>query len=118
MNWKRLGGATLAAFAVQIVAGAGWHQFLFHNLYIEQMAKVARPEPLLGAMTLATAARAILFALIYPVGYKGGAPWREGARFGVMLGLLSGTTAAIFFGTTNIGTGWLWADLVYFAVEG
>jgi hypothetical protein len=118
MNWTRFGAAALAAFLVQMVFGAVWHVALFHGWYADQMAKVARPEPVLWAMTLAVAGRALLLAWIYPVGYKGGAAWREGSRFGIAMGLLSGMTAAIFYGTTNIGAGWLCADLAYFVVEG
>jgi hypothetical protein len=114
----RFGLAALAALVVQLVFGGLWHQVFFHDLYLDQMAKVARPEPLLPAMLLAVAVRAVLFAAIYPVGYKGGALWREGARFGVLMGLLSGATAGIFYGTTNVGSAWLAADVIYFAAEG
>lgn len=30
----------------------------------------------------------MLVAVIYPVGYEGGVPWREGLRFGLLMGVL------------------------------
>ncbi len=118
MNRKRLVLAIIAAFLLQGIAGTVWHVIVFKDLYAESMAKVARPEPMMGAVLLAILVRAVLMAWIYPVGYKGGAPWREGARFGVVMGLLSGTIIAILYGNASFGAGWLWADLAYFIVEG
>lgn len=118
MNWIRFLLAALASFVIQNVVGAVWHSILFKDLYTQEMTKVARPEVFMPALVIALAARSLLFAFIYPFGYSGGPPWIEGARFGALMGLISGVTGGIYFGVMNLGAGWFWGDLGYFVVEG
>ena len=118
MSWMRFARAAGSALVIQMAAGWLWHLVLFKDLYADAMTKVARPVPDMGAIVPGVAVRALLLAWIYPLGYKGGAPWREGARFGVVMGLLSAVVIAIIYGNANFGAGWLWGDLAYFLIEG
>jgi hypothetical protein len=118
MNWTRFVGAAASALILQMAVGTVWHVMLFKTLYQDAMTQVARPVPNTHAVLLAVVVRALLLAWIYPLGYSGGTRWREGLRFGVVMGLLSGTIIAILYGNANFGAAWLWADLAYFLVEG
>jgi hypothetical protein len=77
MKVKKFIIATLAAFVVMFLLGGLWHVTLLGDFY------TAQTEVLLGVLILA-----FLMALVYPIGYKGGSPVREGLRFGVLIGLI------------------------------
>jgi hypothetical protein len=119
MNWARFFLAAVVGYLVIVAAGGIWHLELFKAVYAEQLAKVLRPEPILPAIAGAEGARAILFALIYPVGYRGGAPWREGLRFGLLMALLSAAAFGIVFAQINVlSPTWLWMESVFFVIQG
>ena len=48
---------------------------------------------------------ALLMALVYPKGYKGGSPKLEGLRFGVIVGLIAESpTQLVSYGVRDTGT--------------
>lgn len=118
MNWARFVLAAVVGYLVMVAAGGIWHLELFKAFYAEQLAKVLRPEPLLPAIVAAEGVRAVVFALIYPIGYRGGAPWWEGLRFGLLMALLSAATFGITFAQHNVlSPAWLWMELAFFVLQ-
>jgi hypothetical protein len=49
-----------------------------------------RAEPVFSIHLLAWLFTSVLLSWIFPIGYRGGVPWAEGLRFGMLLGLLAG----------------------------
>jgi hypothetical protein len=47
-----------------------------------------RSEPLTAVQLLAFLVTSVLLAYIFPIGYRGGKPWSEGMRFGMLMGVL------------------------------
>lgn len=93
MSIKKL---VLAFFAVLVVVTA------LNSLMPEFMRELAssnfkglREQPFLHFHMLAILVHSFLIAVIYPLGYRGGAPWFEGLRFGLLLALLISLPAAL-----------------------
>ena len=119
MNWNKFVMASVVGAVLLVVIGLAWHLLLFMDYYTEAMADVGRPEPLIPVAILGEVLRGVLLAYIYPFGYQGGEPWKEGLRFGVALGLFSAMIALIYTAVLNFsGFGAFWMDLVFFAVQG
>ncbi|MFC2103340.1 hypothetical protein ACFLSS_02810 [Bacteroidota bacterium] len=62
-----------------------WHVLIMGDYYSKRQA-IAEPNMLF--IILAYAILALLMTYIFPQGYKGGAPLKEGLRFGATMGLL------------------------------
>ena len=75
------------AFVILFIADYLWFGVLFTNWLSEYMPGSKGPEniPLHAVGELCFAA---LLAYIYPIGYKGGSPITEGAKFGFLMGLV------------------------------
>lgn len=118
MSWARFFLAAVVAYLVMVAAGGVWHLELFKAFYDAQLARVLRPEPILPAVAAAEGVRAVVFALIYPIGYKGGAPWREGGRFGLLMAALSAALFAITFAQHHVASpAWLAMESAFFVVQ-
>src|ERR1041384_7537556 len=85
MNSKKFIPATLAAFAVLFVLNFLWFGVIFKDWLATRMPAMHENIPLhvVGELTLA-----VLLAIIYPFGYKGGSPASEGMKFGFLMGLV------------------------------
>ncbi len=57
--------------------------------------KDLREAPLVQFHLIAILVHAFLLAFIYPFGYRGGAPWAEGLRYGVLMALLISLPCAL-----------------------
>ena len=72
----------------------GWiiYGVIFMNFMHENYANIMRPEAdmKLWAIAVANLLQAFFLAWIYPKGYKGGSPAKEGFMFGLFFGLLMG----------------------------
>ncbi len=88
MRASKLILASAAAFVVTFSLSWFWHLQLLGDFYASRSVAVARPEPDMVMVTLGQLILAGLMAWVYPMGYKGGAPITEGARFGAIIGLL------------------------------
>jgi hypothetical protein len=47
-------------------------------------------RPIFSIHLLAWLITSVLLAWAFPIGYRGGVPWAEGLRFGMLMGLLAG----------------------------
>ncbi len=84
MNYKKLLVATLSSgFGMWVIAGI-WHNLIMANLY----KNVHATHDGIGLLLVAYFILALLMSYIYPLGYKGGKPYLEGLRFGVIIGIL------------------------------
>ena len=88
MNVKKFVLAWMAAFVVALFVSFGWHLFLMGDFYQAQTEALAREEPNFVFLFVALLILYFLMALIYPIGYKGGSPVKEGFRFGALIGLI------------------------------
>ena len=78
---------SLASAAAMLVLAAVWYFVLAGPFYAEHMA-VAREVRLYDIIALAYLVLGAMMTLMYPSGYAGGSPAMEGARFGVMIGII------------------------------
>ncbi len=88
MNVKKFVLAWLAAVAIAYLVGFGWHMFLMGDFYQAQSQALAREEPNFVFVCVGLLILYFLMALVYPIGYKGGSPVKEGFRFGGLIGLI------------------------------
>ena len=118
MNWARFFLAAVVAYLIMVATGGLWHLELFKGFYAVQLAKVLRPEPIFPGIAAAEGVRAVVFALIYPIGYRGGAPWKEGLRFGLLMAFLSAAHFGITYSQFDVSTpAWLAMELVFFIAQ-
>lgn len=115
MNWRRFALAAVGGFVALFGFGAVWHLLLFPGLYTEVMQTMRAAGPMIFAVNVV---RALLLAYIFPVGFKGGAVWMEGLRFGVLMGLLAGLPVMgnlLIVGQTQA---YVWVELVFIIIQG
>ncbi len=88
MNVKKFVLAWMTAVVVALLLAFGWHFFLLGDFYRAQAEALAREEPQLVFIFVALLILYFLMAFVYPIGYKGGSPVKEGFRFGALIGLI------------------------------
>ncbi len=88
MNVKKFVLAWMGAVVVALLLAFGWHLFLLGDFYQAQSQALAREEPNFPFIFVALLILYFLMALVYPIGYKGGSPVKEGFRFGGLIGLI------------------------------
>ena len=87
MNASKLTGA-VGSFVVMFGLGGLWHTVLMADYYEAIMPTVARAEPNMVVVGFGYLITAVVMALVFPIGYKGGSGVAEGLRFGAVIGLL------------------------------
>ncbi len=118
MNVKKLALAALAGTVVILVLGGLWHQVVMGSFYVEQSEAVARDEPKMLFIFLGGIVLGLLMAWIYPMGYKGGSPVKEGARFGAVIGLLwILPLLLVFHGVWNVPLTLVIVDTAWHVIE-
>jgi hypothetical protein len=118
MNWARFILASVVGYLVLVAAGGLWHLELFRAFYAQQLAAVARPGPLLPEIAAAEGVRAVGFALVYAIGYRGGPPWWEGLRFGLLMALLSAAVIVITYAQLKVASpAWVWMETAFFVIQ-
>ena len=93
MNYSKFLLATLLAFVALFIADYLWWMVIFRDWVMQKMSPSGSESVPFHA--LAELCMAGLFAIIYPMGYKGGSPASEGAKFGVLMGLVYALPGAI-----------------------
>ncbi len=83
---KKLILATLASFVYLVVVNATLFPVFFPDGPPEHYANT-RPSPLLMYSLMAFLITAFLMAYLYPLVYRGGRPWKEGLRVGIIMAL-------------------------------
>ena len=94
MNIVRLVLAGLVALVFLTVCGMLLAPVLFPS-ETALFPGYRRAEPVFVFRLLAWVITAGLLARIFPIGYRGGVPWAEGLRFGMLMGVLAGLPAAL-----------------------
>ncbi|MEE9465073.1 MAG: hypothetical protein V3W14_05825 [Candidatus Neomarinimicrobiota bacterium] len=118
MNAKKMLQAWLGGFVVMYVISFIWYYFIITGYNEVQFAEVAREEMSMTLITLGYLVLTFLMSYMYPIGYGGGPPLKEGMRFGVLLGLIvSIPTALIFSGAYNMPFAANLVDAIYHTVE-
>ena len=88
MSAKKCIIATIAGFVVMFLLAGLWHMLIMGNFYDSHSYFPARETPTMEYIGLGYLILALLMAYIYPKGYSGGSPVKEGAIFGGFMGLL------------------------------
>ncbi|MBK8268828.1 MAG: hypothetical protein IPK83_11210 [Planctomycetes bacterium] len=92
-------GRTLLAFLAVLAVTFVVNSPLVMPKFIQSLASSnyanLREAPKLEFHMLAMLIHAFLLAVIYPMGYRGGVPWIEGLRFGVLVALLISLPCAL-----------------------
>ena len=97
MNVKRFLLAGIAGFVVMFVLGALWHALLMKGFYATHYGEVQREAENIPVIALGMLVLGLLMAYAYPIGYRGGLPVAEGARFGVLVGLILALVGGIIY---------------------
>ncbi len=118
MNTKKLLLTFVAGFIVMFALSFLWYTVIMKGFYSEQFADVQRPEFNMVWITVGYLVAAILMAYIYPIGFKGGAPMKEGMKFGLIIGLLMSLPVAfVFYGVYNFPLTGSLVETIYQVVE-
>ena len=110
--------AWLTGFVVMFLLSGLWYMGIMGDYYNEQFAEVNRAAPMMLWIVLGYLVASFLLAYIYPIGYKGGAPAKEGLRFGLFMGLvMSLPVGLILYGVNTIPLSGTLVDTIYQVVE-
>jgi len=103
MNVKKWFLAGLVGFVVMFVLSGLWYMLIMDAFYREQVGALMREQYNFIFIVLGYLVMAFLMSYIYPIGYKGDSPAKEGLRFGVLIGLLVWLSSnLILYGAHNI----------------
>jgi hypothetical protein len=91
MKFKKWLFSGLAGFVVMSGLSYLWYQVLTVTMHKEGFQAIARDPMLTPWLLVGYLVLAFVMAGIYPVGYKGGAPAKEGLVFGLLIGLVTGS---------------------------
>jgi len=118
MNVKKFVLAWMAAVVVNVSLAVLWHIFLFADFYQTQGQALAREEPNLVFVFVAHLILGFLMAFVYPIGYKGGSPVKEGFRFGALIGLIWVLPLTVgHYGLYNLPLAYVIVDPAWHVVE-
>jgi uncharacterized membrane protein len=103
MNVKKWFLAGLVGFVVMFILSGLWYMLIMDAFYREQVGALMREQYNFIFIVLGYLVMAFLMSYIYPIGYKGGSPAKEGLRFGVLIGLLVWLSSnLILYGAHNM----------------
>ncbi len=81
--------ALLGGGIIMFLLSGLWYMVLMKDFYAQYASEhLMLPEVNLMAIGLGYLILAWLMSYVYPIGYKGGTPWWEGMKFGIIIGLL------------------------------
>jgi hypothetical protein len=84
---KKFAIAATGSLIVMLILAWLWHDVILKSFYLEHLTN-RLTEPIGLFILLGFLILAMLMSYMYPLGYKGGSPLKEGLRFGVVVGLL------------------------------
>jgi len=87
MDFKKFSMAVAGGFFAMFILSGLWHRVILKSFYTEHLTSTLA-EPNILFIVLGYLILAALMAYLYPLGYKGGSPLKEGLRFGIIIGLL------------------------------
>ncbi len=86
--------APVAYIVVSFALAAPWHFVLFHDLY-ESFGLYNRAAPIIPLGLMSMLLQGVTLALLYRRWYRGGSPLAEGAKFGLLVGVVFYSIAAL-----------------------
>ncbi len=111
--WLAFGAYLVLTF----ICAVGWHLVLFKDYY---MGLTMRKEPLMQLGVLSMLLQAGIMSYLYPLFYRGGEPLKEGAKFGLIMGLFMGSYGVLAeAGKFDIGPldAWFLHEGIYFPLQ-
>ena len=118
MNGKKWFLAGLAGFVVMFLLSGLWYMVIMAGFYQTHGEAVNREQLDFLFIVLGYLVMAFLMSYIYPIGYKGGSPAKEGLRFGVLIGLLVWLSSNLtLYGVYNVTLSATLVDSIWHVVE-
>lgn len=119
MNYMKLIIAGVVSFAIMFGFGVLWHLLIFADYLQSQFIGIGRLDFLIPIIMGGEFIRSFLMAFIYPFGFKGGSPVKEGAIFGLLMGLFTVPMNLITFGQFRfMNSQWLFVEGAFFIIQG
>lgn len=119
MNAKKTMLAAIGYIVVTFIIAAGWHLGLFKGVY-DELEIFTRKEPLIHLGIISMILQGVVLAYIYPIGYQGGSPIKEGLRFGLLMGIFMGSNAVFAEAgkqqVSSLST-WLILESIYYLLQ-
>ncbi len=104
---------------VTFVIAASWHLVLFKDIY-DQLGIFSRKDPIIPLGLASMAMQGAVLAYVYPLFDRGGSVFKEGLRFGLLVGVLMASIAVFAEGAkqqvSSLGT-WLVFESVYYLLQ-
>jgi hypothetical protein len=120
MNWKKFFIAFIAAFVFMFVFGYIWYGNLMHNIH-QEVPALWRTEPTFPWLIFGHVVMAFFLTCIYARFVSAGGPG-AGAKLGIKIALVFIGNDLILYAvqplTTKILCGWIFGDLIMFAIAG
>ncbi len=118
MDTKKMITAWIGSFVVMFSLSGLWYMVFMPEYYSIQFADVNRAQPLFIWIVFGYLVMSFLLSYIYPAGYKGESPVKEGLRFGFIMGLLIAIpTGLILYGVYTVPPTGISIDILYSVVE-
>src|SRR6267143_2116726 len=114
---KKLISMFFAYLVLTFICAVGWHLVLFKDYY---MGLTMRKEPLMHLGVLSMLIQAGIMSYLYTFFYKGGEPLKEGAKFGLIMGLFMGSYGVLAeAGKFDVGPlfPWFLHEGIYFPLQ-
>lgn len=96
MRFRNLGLSTVVAFLAIFILSTVWNEIVVDNQFMQAFELPARSDQRV-AIIASHLLLALMMAYIYPIGYSGTSPWKEGMRFGALLGAVTMLPLALTF---------------------
>ena len=118
MNMKKFFLSCLAGFTGMFTLSGLWYMVIMREFYASQNASIMHdPVSIFPFILLGYAVLSLIMAYMYPLGYKGGTPAKEGLRFGILVGLLLVSLNLTLQGVYILTTSSTIVDSLYHLVE-
>jgi hypothetical protein len=96
VRFRNLGLSTVVAFLAIFILSTIWNEVVVDNQFLQAFELPARSEQR-TAIVAGHVLLALMMAYMYPIGYSGASPWKEGMRFGALLGAVTMLPLALTF---------------------
>lgn len=120
METKTFLGAWGAYVLTTFVMGFVWHLLVFEELYRELAIFSRIDDPIVPLGFAAMVIQGFLLAYLYPRFSRWGEPWREGLRFGLLMGVFIASSAVLAEAAkqrvTSLPT-WLIVETLYYLLQ-
>jgi hypothetical protein len=117
MMGKKFWLAAIAAFIMYLVLGGIWYAWLMKDWYAAN-APSGSMEPNMAWIVIGCLIVGLLFSWGYPRGYQGGAPMKEGMRYGIFFALVLSAYLFFEYAGGNFGMQVIWVTLIYEVIAG